>query len=150
MYVATFIGILLQECSASGWDWEKRQITIGNSNDFPTNNGSPRSVPMNDELVEMLSRRKSERNGCEDLFRRNGLSLFKISSACKIANPNYFCYFELCINQPDRSLDDQIFPLFLSFAIQINISSPTREHLSEKADRNNHSHGHEKTIAAIR
>jgi hypothetical protein len=35
-----------------------------------------------------------------------------------------------------KSRNDQLLPLVLSFAIQINISSPTQEHLSPKAAGN--------------
>ena len=54
------------------------------------------------------------------------LYLFKIPSASKIANPNHFRYFELCINQPDRSPDAQILPLVLSPILQIKDSASAR------------------------
>jgi hypothetical protein len=49
-----------------------------------------------------------------------------------------------------KSLDDQILPLVLSFAIQINISSPTREHLSSKAAGNTRAYVHETPTAVFR
>ena len=59
----------------SGVSFEKRQITIENSSDYLTKSGKPRSVPMSEALVDMLTRRQAERNGCEYVFHRNGYKL---------------------------------------------------------------------------
>lgn len=59
----------------SGVDLQKRQITIENSDTFTTKSGKSRTVPMNDALVEMLTKRESERNGCAYVFHRNGYRL---------------------------------------------------------------------------
>jgi hypothetical protein len=48
-----------------------------------------------------------------------GVSLFRTPSVSKLANPNHFRYFELRINQPNRSPNDQIAPLILPITIQI-------------------------------
>lgn len=58
----------------------------------------------------------------------------------------------LCSGSMNRakSLDDQILPLVLSFAIQINISSPTRDHLSPKAAGNTRSYVYETPTAVLR
>jgi|WetSurMetagenome_2_1015567.scaffolds.fasta_scaffold18334_2 hypothetical protein len=45
-----------------------------------------------------------------------------------------------------KSLHDQILPLVLPFAIQINISSPTREHLSPKVDGSTRRPGQQTTM----
>ena len=71
---------------------------------------------------------------------REHLSLVKIPSASKIANPDYFRYFELCTNQPDRSPDAQILPLVLSLTLQITDSAPARDHLSPKTAGNTRSY----------
>ncbi|MGB6032090.1 MAG: site-specific integrase [Bacteroidota bacterium] len=59
----------------TGLDIQKRQVTIENSEVFTTKSGKSRTVPLNDALVEMLSRTESERNGCEYVFHRNGYRL---------------------------------------------------------------------------
>jgi integrase len=60
----------------SGVDFQKRQITIENSdNGFMTKSGKERVVPMNEALVEMLTRREAERSGCEYVFHRKGYRL---------------------------------------------------------------------------
>lgn len=56
----------------SGVDFAKRQITIGNSEGFTTKSGKSRTVPMNDGLIEMLTRRETDRNRCETVFHRQG------------------------------------------------------------------------------
>jgi site-specific recombinase XerD len=59
----------------SGVDFEKRQVTITNSESFQTKSGKLRTVPMNDAVFEMLKRRVSESNGCKYVFHRNGFRL---------------------------------------------------------------------------
>ncbi len=59
----------------SGVDLQKRQATIENSDAFTTKNGKSRTVPLNDAVFEMLSKRDAERNGCEYVFHRNGFRL---------------------------------------------------------------------------
>jgi hypothetical protein len=49
-----------------------------------------------------------------------------------------------------ESLDDRILPLVLTCAIQINISSPSREHLSPKAAGDTRSRYHETPAAVFR
>jgi hypothetical protein len=66
------------------------------------------------------------------------LSLVKIPSACKIASPNYFRYFVLCTNQPDRSPDAQIFPLLLPLTLQITHATSPRNPVSQKTTRDSH------------
>ena len=59
----------------SGVDLQKRQVTIENSDGFTTKSGKSRTVPLNDAVFEMLSKRDAERNGCEYVFHRKGFKL---------------------------------------------------------------------------
>ena len=59
----------------SGVDFQKRQITIENSDGFTTKSGRSRTVPMHEGLVEMLTRRQAQRSGSEYVFHRNGYKL---------------------------------------------------------------------------
>lgn len=59
----------------SGVDFQKRQVTIENSEAFTTKSGKSRTVPMNDAVFEMLSMRESQRDGCEYVFHRDGYRL---------------------------------------------------------------------------
>jgi site-specific recombinase XerD len=59
----------------SGVDFQKRQVTIENSDGFTTKSGKSRTVPLNDAVFDMLSKRNSGRNGCEYVFHRKGYKL---------------------------------------------------------------------------
>jgi site-specific recombinase XerD len=59
----------------SGVDLQKRQVTIENSEGFTTKSGKSRTIPLNDAVFDMLSKRNAERNGCEYVFHRKGYKL---------------------------------------------------------------------------
>ena len=59
----------------SGVDLQKRQVTIENSEGFTTKSGKSRTIPLNDAVFDMLSKRNAERNRCEYVFHRNGYKL---------------------------------------------------------------------------
>ena len=59
----------------SGVDLQKRQVTIENSEGFTTKSGKSRTIPLNDAVFDMLSKRNAERNRCEYVFHRKGYKL---------------------------------------------------------------------------
>ncbi len=56
-----------------------------------------------------------------------------------MATPDHFRYFEMCINQPDRSPDAQFLLLVLSPILQIKNSASAGDHLPPKTARNTRS-----------
>jgi integrase len=62
----------------SNIDFEQRVILIANQGDFVTKTGRIRTIPMNNNVFDLLRKLKSQANECPHIFNRNG-EMFKQS-----------------------------------------------------------------------
>ncbi len=75
---ATFTGLRLGEITNLRWssiDFQKRQILVENLDDFFTKTGKQRCVPMNETIINLLSRKELTQKFCVHVFQRRGVRL---------------------------------------------------------------------------